>query len=195
MSHLDKSGADLIQKKEGEQIRYTLRRHPFTFIGVSLFFILLLSIPVGVYFLLSNIFSQLLQTEAIYTILVLFGSIYYLSIYLFFFAYFIDFYLDLWVITDERIIDIEQKGLFSRTVSELDLIRIQDVTTNVHGIFPTIFDYGRVNVKTASQNVEIIFKNVPNPAEVRKHIIHFADLEQDEVQGTGEFAKPKKEEQ
>jgi membrane protein YdbS with pleckstrin-like domain len=191
MSHIDKSVENIIQKKQGEEIKYTLRRHPFTFIGVSLFFIFLLTIPIGVYFLLDNLFAQLIRNEIIYTILVLFGSIYYLSIYLFFFTYFIDFYLDLWVITSERIIDIEQKGLFSRTVSELDLIRIQDVTTNVHGVFPTIFDYGKVNVKTASQNVEIIFKNVPEPSEVRKHIIHFADIEQEQHGGVGDFKQVK----
>lgn len=191
MPHQDEAGVGSIQKKRKEEIKYVLRRHPVTFIKVVVFFILLLIIPVGIYFLLNNIFPELLQNEAIYGSLVIFGSIYYLSIYLFFYTYFIDFYLDMWVITDERIIDIEQKGLFSRTVSELDLIRIQDVTTDVHGIFPTIFNYGQVDVKTASQNVEILFEDVSNPAEVRNHIIHFADIEQSETNGTGDYIQAK----
>lgn len=167
-----------IDKKPEEEIKYTLRRHPFTFFSIVFLFSILFLIPVGLYFLISNIFPELLANqELVYVFLVLLCSIYYLSLSIFFFAQYIDFYLDLWVITSERIIDIEQFGLFSRSVSELDLYRIQDVTTDIHGVFPTILNYGNVKVKTASENVEIVFKNVPHPPEVRSHIIHLADLQ------------------
>ena len=49
------------------------------------------------------------------------------------FIEFTDYYLDTWIVTTERIISIEQKGLFERTASELDLISVQDATAEVHG--------------------------------------------------------------
>ena len=182
-----------IDKKSDEEIKYTLRRHPITFLSIIFFFLLLFIIPAGVFFLINGIFPELITEQGVvYIFLVLFGSVYYLSISLFFFAKYIDFYLDLWVITTERVIDIEQFGLFSRSVSELDLYRIQDVTTDIHGVFPTLFNYGNVKVKTASENVEIVFKNVPHPPEVRSHIIHLADLQTTEDDRVGEdHKKPK----
>jgi membrane protein YdbS with pleckstrin-like domain len=165
----------LIRKKPYETIEFVLRRHPLTFIPMMTLALLLLLVPIGVYVLLVSLFPTLFEHDIAFSMLVLSGSVYLLSVYLFMFANFIDFYLDLWIVTNDRIVDIEQFNLFSRTISELDLFRIQDVTTDVHGFFPTMFDYGTVTVKTASQNIHIIFKDVPRPNEVRRRIIELSD--------------------
>ncbi len=165
----------LIKQKSYEKIEFFLRRHPITFVPILFLFIILILVPVVIYFLINNLFPQLLTGEIAYPILVLFASLYCLSIYLFFYAQFIDFYLDLWIVTNDRIVDIEQHGLFSRTTSELDLYRIQDVTVNVNGFFPTIFKFGNVTVKTASSNSDIIFKNIPNPNQVRQGLIQLSE--------------------
>ena len=60
--------------------------------------------------------------------------------------------------TNDRIVDIEQHGLFSRTISEVDLFRIQDVTVDIHGIIATLLNYGNLTVKTASDNIHIIHR-------------------------------------
>lgn len=165
----------LIKKKPYEKIKFVLRRHPATFIPMLGLSFLLLIVPIGGYIFVNGIFPSFLSDEIIFPILVLASSIYLLSIYLFIFAQFIDFYLDLWIVTNDRIVDIEQFNLFSRSISELDLFRIQDVTTNINGIFATFFDYGNVVVKTASQNIDIIFKDISHPNEVRQKIIQMAD--------------------
>lgn len=165
----------LIKQKSYEKIIYKLHRHPITFIPVIALFLLLILVPIVVYLLINSLFPTLLEGPVLFPITVLVGSVYCLSIYLLFFAMFIDYYLDIWVVTSDRIIDIEQFGLFSRSISELDLFRIQDVTTEVHGVFPTLFHYGNVNVKTASPNVNIIFRNIPNPNKVREDLIRLAD--------------------
>jgi membrane protein YdbS with pleckstrin-like domain len=167
----------LIKQKEYERIEYALRRHPITLVPIIILSILLLLIPVGLYVMVNNLFPELITNDRIYPIFVLGISTYLLSVYLFIFAYFIDFYLDIWIVTNDRIIDIEQFGLFSRTISELELFRIQDVTTNVHGFFPTMFNYGNITVKTASQNISIIFKNVRNPNFIRQKVIQLAAVD------------------
>lgn len=167
--------AHLIKQKSYEKIEYLLHRHPITFVPIAFVFILLMLVPAGVYFLINSLFPNLLYSTIIYPLGILLGSIYYLSIYLFFYAQFVDFYLDMWIVTNDRIIDVEQHGLFSRTISEADLFRIQDVTVDIQGFFNTIFNFGNVTVKTASSNVHIIFYNVPNPNEIRQALIQLAD--------------------
>ena len=124
--------------------------------------------------MISNIYPTLFDSEVIYATGIIAGSIYFLSALLFGYGTFIDFYLDVWIITNDRIVDIEQFGLFSRTISELDLFRIQDITTETQGFFATIFKYGNVTIKTASTNLSLVFKNVPNPNHIRSELLQLA---------------------
>lgn len=166
---------NVIKQKPYEKIEYLLHRHPITFIHIVFLFLILMAMPAGVYFLITSLYPLLLDNQIYFCLAVLFASVYYLSIYLFFYGYFLDFYLDMWVVTNDRIIDIVQNGLFSRTVSELDLYRVQDVTVDVKGIFATLFNYGNVTVKTASDNVDIIFRNISDPNDVRQALIALSE--------------------
>lgn len=163
--------AFLIKKKPNEKILFVLKRHFITFLPILLLFLFLLLLPVAVYYLLLNVSPNILTGESLYPALVLLGSIYYLGVCLFLYSSFIDFYLDIWIITDDRIVDIEQHGLFSRSTSEIELHRIQDVTDSVKGLFQTIFKYGDVVVKTASDTNDIIFRSVPFPGKIRGELI------------------------
>jgi len=161
----------LIKQKSYERIEYVLRRHPITFVPILLLFLVLLAVPAIVYLMINALFPTLFGGPIIFPLSVMLASAYCLGICLFFYSQFVDFYLDVWIVTNDRIVDIEQFGLFSRTISELDLFHIQDVTTDVHGFFATIFRYGNVSVKTASSNVDIVFRNVPNPNKIREHLV------------------------
>ncbi|PIZ95803.1 MAG: hypothetical protein COX80_03665 [Candidatus Magasanikbacteria bacterium CG_4_10_14_0_2_um_filter_33_14] len=169
------SVSKVIKQKSYEKIIFVLHRHPFTFIPVVLLFIVLLLTPVALYFMINSLYPQLFLNTEIKTTFILFGSVYYLSTYLFFYVRFLDFYLDMWIVTNDRIVDIEQHGLFHREITELDLYRIQDATATVQGFFATIFQYGDVFIKTASSNTNIIFKNVHRPNHVREQLIKLAD--------------------
>ncbi len=165
----------LIKQKSYEKIKYVLRRHPITFAPKILFTIVLIVFPAILYFMITNIYPALLENENIYTLTTLLGSIYYLSILLFTFTHFVDFYLDMWIITNDRIIDIEQFNLFSRTISELDLFRIQDITTDVHGLFASMFNYGNLKITTASGNLDLVFHNIPSPDKIRRELLDLAN--------------------
>ena len=167
--------SQVIKQKPYEQIVHHLRRHPITFLPVIGLFLILLLVPAVLYFLVTSLFPVLLDGPILYPTAVLGSSLYYLSVYLFFYGQFIDYYLDLWIVTNDRIIDMEQHGLFRRTSTELDLFRIQDVTANITGVFGTLFDYGDVVIKTASSNLNIVFRNVPNPNQIREDLVHLAD--------------------
>lgn len=111
----------------------------------------------------------------LHAVIVLSVSIYYLYIWLFAFFSFIDYYLDVWVITSERIVDVEQRGFFSRVISEHKLFRIQDVTSEVHGIWATMFRYGDVYVQTAGAKGRFKFHEIPQPNRTRDMIIKLVE--------------------
>ena len=82
-----------------------------------------------------------------------------------------DYYLDVWVVTNERVVFIELHGLFSRTVSSVNLGNIQDVSTEVKGILPMVLRYGNVIIQSAGTRGEFVFKHVPNPHEIKDAIL------------------------
>ncbi len=78
-----------------------------------------------------------------------------------------DYFLDMWIVTNERIINIEQHGLFRRKVSEMRLNQVQDITSETHGFLETFLTYGDVMVQTAGERLQFHFKNIDNPDEVK----------------------------
>ena len=156
---------------EGEKIILILRRHWFIILGKFIFWGIAALMPFLLYLILFDVFGEWFSSPAVNAILVLFTSIYYLYIWLFAFHSFVDYYLDVWIVTSERVVNIEQKGLFSREVSEQKLHRIQDVTSQLKGFFSTMLDFGTVFVQTAGEKPRFIFKQIPRPQRVAKKII------------------------
>ena len=59
------------------------------------------------------------------------------------------YYLDLWIVTDRRIILVDQIHFFSRNVSVFRLERMQDIEFKVKGIIPTLLNFGTLKAQTA----------------------------------------------
>ncbi len=184
------------EKRSDEEIILVLRRHWLVLVAKMLPFILLFGMVFVFPFLLKiawfnlNLIMGINFEQSIVSFLqVIFLMFLWVGL---FFAW-IDYYLDVWVITNFRIINIEQKGLFSREVSELDHEKIQDVTTEIHGIIPTIFDFGNLFIQTAGEKSRFIFKQIPHPVTVRKIIMQLqkkAKLNQ--MKEEGEIIRGKK---
>lgn len=101
----------------------------------------------------------------------LFEQIYFMILLLGLFIIVVLHYLNTHVVTQIRVVDIDQKGLFSHIISELHIDKIEDVTSATNGIFGTIFNYGNVYVQTAGTKEHFEFDNVPNPAAINKLIL------------------------
>lgn len=87
------------------------------------------------------------------------------------FVVLIDFSLDFWVLTDARVIAVEQKGLFSQSVGEFELSKIQDVMVEVNGMIATMLNYGTVRVSTAGEHQDFEMHYVYNPNAMRDAIL------------------------
>lgn len=155
---------------KGEKIILLLRRHPFIILSKIITWAVAAILPLIFYLLMGKTLAGLFSNELFSPLVVLFTSIYYLYIWLFAFHGFVDYYLDVWIVTNERIVNIEQKGLFARVVSEQRLYRVQDVTSELKGFFSTLLDFGTVYIQTAGEQQRFVFKQVPSPYNVARKI-------------------------
>jgi len=154
---------------ENEKIVKIIHRHWFDVLQqFFISFVLIGALILG--FIIMPSFFQFENSEE-YKILLFIESGAAIFIWIYMFLIWIDYYLDVWVITTERIINIEQKGLFVRHVSELKLVKIQDVTTEVEGFLPTLLNYGDVHIQTAADQVRFIFRSVPDPYHIKSEIM------------------------
>jgi len=89
------------------------------------------------------------------------------------------YFLNVWVLTNHRIVDIKQRRYFSREVSSLFLTRVQDVTTNVHGVLPSLLGIGDIKVQTAAEDVEFTMRGIPRPEQMRDIILRYVSTKTD----------------
>jgi membrane protein YdbS with pleckstrin-like domain len=104
------------------------------------------------------------------------------------------------VITNQHIVDIDQVGIFNRTVSTLRLGEIQDLSADVHGPMQTIFQYGTIMIQTAGERENFKFDYVPHPYELEHYILEIrqnfhgeyepGSLTQDPIANPTELTQP-----
>lgn len=169
----------MIAFREGEKMLALYRRHGFVLAAEVIPIVLFALVLIGVgFFAIGQLPDEIAPLRA----LMVLGML--ILLHVFWIALFIvlaDFFLDVWVLTDQRVIAIEQRGLFARTVSEFDLSRIQDVTIEVHGIIPTVFNYGNLVARTASEHENFVFKQVGRPHEVKDALIQAATAQRNDA--------------
>jgi len=161
---------------DNEKVILFLRRHWFIFLLNILIVIVSLLGLVLVFVFLTLLSSDFSQSDY-YGLLLFAESIGTLFIWNLFFILWIDFYLDAWIVTNERIINIDQKGFFNRDISELKLTKIQDVTSEIVGVIPTVLGYGNIYVQTAAEIERFTFFQIPNPNEVKNIIVQLQEKE------------------
>lgn len=83
------------------------------------------------------------------------------------------YFLNLWVLTNERIVEIDQPAYFRREVSSLLLDRVQDVTTEISGILPSLLDIGTITVQSAGAVNEFRMTGIPRPQQMRDLILKY----------------------
>lgn len=158
----------MIQLDKDEHILFEVRKHWFVFsLEITILFLIGL-VPAIVFSALSGLPVNFASSAGSLTYLMIFiYSAWVFILWIVGFMFWTDYYLDIWIITNKKIIDVEQLGLFRREISILHLDKIQDITSEVRGLLPTIINYGTIHVQTAGQQREFIIKDVPKPDQVR----------------------------
>ncbi len=88
-----------------------------------------------------------------------------------------DYYLDVLIITDRRIFDIEQKGLFRRTSSSFRIDNIQNVTVDQKGIIQTLLNFGTMKLETAGEREDFVAHFIADPYIIKKFVNEMQDTE------------------
>lgn len=79
---------------------------------------------------------------------------------------FLVWFFSVFIITDERIIDVDFLSLIFKDISSAKIDAIQDISSKTAGALASIVDYGTVYIQTAGESTEIQFENVPQPSKV-----------------------------
>jgi membrane protein YdbS with pleckstrin-like domain len=84
---------------------------------------------------------------------------------LYFFKYRYD--NDIWVVTNQRIVDSVKKHWFHLQTSTADLVDIEDMSVLRSGFLNTVFDFGDVECQTAGAVRKFALRGIPRPREVQ----------------------------
>ena len=155
---------------EGEKVILLLRRHPFTILVRIALFGLACLVPIVV----GTIFLSYLTAHDWLNLFLFASSIWYLGFWLAIFYSLTMYTLNTVIITDHRIIDSDQHGLFNRETSELHSHRIQDVSIHTNGLIETFLRFGDVTVQTAASEKQFVFHQIPRPDVVKDVIMRMA---------------------
>jgi len=142
-----------------EKVLLLLRRHPVTQVGWIITAIFLAILP----FLFSAVgLLQFLPSN--YQFAATIG--WYLLIIGFSLESFLSWFYNVYITTDERIIDVDFYNLLYKNISAAKIDNIEDITTEAGGVLASVFNFGTVKIQTAGSVTEFDFEDVPQPAKV-----------------------------
>lgn len=73
-------------------------------------------------------------------------------------------YYSLYIVTDERLRQIKQKGIFTKTVVDLDLSKIENMSFGTKGLGSGLYGYGTLLIQTAAG--DLVISKVSHPEAV-----------------------------
>lgn len=87
-----------------------------------------------------------------------------------FFPFWISWYYSVYIVTNQRLLQITQKGMFHRSMVALGLNQIQMVNYEIGGFQETVLGFGTIMVQTFVGSLTI--HEVHHPAKIQKEILH-----------------------
>jgi len=163
----------MIPLEQNEEVLLEVRKHWFILFVETVGFLILALVP----FIL---FSEGVTTKIYKFVGISLGwgflgaflaASWFLLLWVGFFIRWTTYILDVLILTNKRVVYVNQQGLFSRRVSTSRLDRVQDVASEVAGVIPTLLNFGTITVQTAAEEREFIIRGIPNPIAVKEQIL------------------------
>ena len=161
--------------QEGEQILRICRRHWIYFWPkIALLLVIALGPPLVLGVLLSEAGGYRGLAEKVFWV----GS----AVYMLYWAAraFLAWYRyrhDIWVITNQRLIDSFKRHPFSLRIATADLVNVQDMSVERNGVLATMMNYGDVVCQTAAEIADFRLVGIPDPREVQALVDRERDRE------------------
>lgn len=143
---------------DDEEVLLVFRKHPVVMrrgLIVAMLMLLLGTVP-----------SLLTQTYSAYFIGVGAGAVLGALVML---PSWIGWYFSLFIITDQRLIQITQKGLFNRSVIDMRLNQIQMVNYQIAGLQETLLGFGTIMMQTFVG--DLVIHEIHHPATIQKKLL------------------------
>ncbi len=142
---------------DDESVLYVFRKHPVVMrkgMIIASFAILLGTIPALIKPEMSYFYGGLAGGFVLATILFMPG--------------WIAWYYSVYVVTDQRLIQITRKGLFHKTVVDMNLSQIQSLNYQVDGLQATMLGFGTIMIQTYMG--DLVIHEVHHPEQVSKKL-------------------------
>jgi uncharacterized membrane protein YdbT with pleckstrin-like domain len=147
-----------------ERVVLVFRQHPVVMrrpLIYGLLAIMLSVLPLD--FILSGpLYPTLLKVVIIVPVLVL----------MYWFYHWIGWYYSVYIVTDQRLIRIRQKGFFNREVSEVGFDKIQSINYHIKGLQAALLKFGDITVQTYTS--DWVLKSIHHPEEVHSQMMTVA---------------------
>lgn len=143
---------------DDEEVLFVFRKHPIVMrrgLIYALLAILLGSVP-----------SLFYPTYATYFIGVACGIVLGMLLML---PSWITWYFSVFIVTDQRLIQITQKGLFNRSVIDMRLNQIQMVNYEIAGMQETLLGFGTIVMQTFVG--DLVIHDIHHPARIQKKLL------------------------
>ena len=165
---------DFDGQRDDERLLFVFRRHPIAM--RKAYYLLLVPLVIGC------IPPLIWQTNLELFLLPIAG----LALGLVLFAYhFVMWYFTIYIVTDQRIRQITQRGFFGKDVVELRLSKIQNISYNIPGFTGEILGFGTIVIQTLVG--DLVIHKVGHPDETYNKLqnaVTAAMTEQDEDEET-----------
>lgn len=152
---------DFETKDREEQVILLLRRHFFTNVRW-----MVISLALGIFLPLLALVIFPEDLPQVYKLLIV--MIIELVIVGYAIENFLKWYFNIFIVTDERVVDIDFHNLLNREISDADLDKIQDITIRGLGVGAAVFNYGDIFIQTAAEKQFFELRSVPQPEKVSK---------------------------
>jgi len=170
--------------REEEKTILVVRKHWFILLSETLGVAILFALPFGLIAWL-NMGAPGVPPLASFSIdltspgILFVASIWSLFMWAQLFKVWTNWYLDFWIVTDKRIVSIDQIRFFVRQMTVFRMERIQDVMVEIRGLISTFLNFGTLHVQTAGEDQNFYIRNVPNPQRIKDAIMseHDAAIE------------------
>ena len=88
--------------------------------------------------------------------------------------------LDMYVVTNNRVIGLEQIAFLNRALTECNLWQIQEVNSKAKWLFANIFNYWTLSIQTAGSKTTLKMEFCPDVMQTSRKILNVVDNYRDE---------------
>ncbi len=163
---------DFEGQRTDEEVKYIFRRHPVTAIK-GVFFLIVLGVIGYLPTLMWPGDSRMFLVWLVFVVVGLLG---------FGYSYML-WYFSFYMLTNQRLRQVRQKGMFKKSVVDLDLEDILSASYGQHGIFATLLNYGTILVQTSAGDLtmsmvskpETVYNELGDAAHIARKVVEVDD--------------------